>query len=254
MDKAGILSIFFFFLPAFTAFPQALALDEEKTFLLEDFEPAESKSLIERRWEVRQEDVLTPDCDCSGWLVPAIRNFEETTVLRLAYRPPATCAYSLKFKKADFSDWTDLNIHIKGDRFSGFPDTFEIQLSEGAFSANRKLSGITASWQKIAVPLDSFKKELRGCGQVDALKIIFKGSPLNNKEAILYIDDISFSGSESSRRLLSGYIDRGNRYCESGFYEAAIAEYKKVLRRAPGNIFAHTNLGVAYTKQQKYWI
>ncbi len=277
------------------SFNQDIAMAREEIFFLENFESAGNNSFLECQQGIWQEGSISGSAsNYQAWRVLETRSLKKTTVLRLAC--PVRSAdfkaggYFFKFEKTDLSKFSNLNFYVKGDRWDGFPDDFEIQLRAEGQLASRRIAGITASWQKITVPLDSFKQVLGSSKEIDSLRIVFDNSSPDSKEGIIYIDDIFFSIDLSDQQLVDDHIDRGkstdfsdaelsdaefsdaefsdaefsdqqlvndhinkgNSYCDLNKYEAGIKEYKQALTLDPNNVYARTNLGLTYLKQQKY--
>ncbi len=267
MKRLLLLSLYVLIMTIVASFSQDIALAREEIFFLENFESPGNNSSIKCQQGIWQEGSISGSAsNYQAWRVPETRFLKKTTVLRLACPIRSagfkTGGYFFKFKKTDLSKFNNLNFYVKGDRWDGFPDNFEIQLRAEGHLASRRIAGITASWQKITVPLASFKQTLGSSKEIDSLRIVFDVSSPDSKEGIIYIDDIFFSTDLSDQQLVSvdlsdqqlvnDYINRGNSYCDLNKYEAGIKEYKQALKLDPNNVYARTNLGLTYLKQQKY--
>jgi len=257
MKNLFLLSLYVLVMTIAASFNQDIALAREEIFFLENFESAGNNSSVECQQGIWQEGSISGSApNYQAWLVLETRSLKKTTVLRLAC--PVRSAgfkaggYFFKFEKTDLSKFSNLNFYVKGDRWDGFPDDFEIQLRAEGQLASRRIAGITASWQKITVPLDSFKQVLGSSKEIDSLRIVFDASSPDSKKGIIYIDDIFFSTDLSDQQLVDDHIDKGNSYCDLNKYEAGIKEYKQALKLDPNNVYARTNLGLTYLKQQKY--
>jgi len=257
MKRLLLISLYLLVMTIVAGFSQGIALAREEVFFLEDFESAGGSSSVECQQGIWQEGSVSGSAsNYQAWRVPETRSLKKTTVLRLACpRRSAdfkTGGYFFKFEKTDLSKFNNLNFYVKGDRWDGFPDDFEIQLRADGHLASRRIAGITASWQKITVPLANFEQVLGSSKEIDSLRIVFDASSPDSKEGIIYIDDIFFSTDLSDQQLVNDYINRGNSYCDLNKYEAGIKEYKQALRLDPNNVYARTNLGLTYLRQQKY--
>ena len=275
MKKPLLLLLCVLVMTIAASFNQDIALAREEIFFLENFESAGSNSSVECQQGIWQEGSISDSAsNYQAWRVLETRSLKKTTVLRLAC--PIRSAgfkaggYFFKFEKTNLSKFSNLNFYVKGDRWDGFPDDFEIQLRAEGYLASRRIAGITAAWQKITIPLDSFKQVLGSSKEIDSLRIVFDASSPDSKEGIIYIDDIFFSadlsdqqlvddhtgrGSStglSDQQLVNDHINKGNNYCDLNEYEAGIKEYKQALTLDPNNVYARTNLGLTYLKQQKY--
>ena len=267
MKKPILLSLCVLVMAIAVSFNQDIALAREEIFFLENFESAENNSSVGCQQGIWQEGSISGSAsNYQAWRVLETRSLKKTTVLRLVCPVRSVGfkagGYFFKFEKTDLSKFSDLSFYVKGDRWDGFPDDFEIQLRAEGHLASRRIAGITASWQKITVPLASFKQVLGGSKEIDSLRIVFDASSPDSKEGIIYIDDIFFSADLSDQQLVSvdlsdqqlvdDYINRGNSYCDLNKYEAGIKEYNQALKLNPNNVYARTNLGLTYLKQQKY--
>ena len=257
MRSLLLLSLSVLVMTIFAGFSQDIALAREEMFFLEDFESAGSSSSINCQQGIWQEGNISASAsNYQAWRVPETRSLKKTTVLRLAC--PISSAdfksggYFFKFKKTDLSKFNSLNFYVKGDRWDGFPDDFEIQLQANGHLVSRRIGNITTSWQKITVALASLNQALDSHKEIDSLRIVFDASSPNNKKGVIYIDDIFFSGGISNQQLVNSYINKGNSYCDEDKYEAGIKAYRQALKLNPNNVYARTNLGLTYLKQQKY--
>ncbi|MCK4828095.1 tetratricopeptide repeat protein [bacterium] len=257
MKRLFLLSLYVLVVTVVASFSQDIATAREEIFFLEDFESAGGSSSVKPQQGIWQEGSVSGSAsNYRAWRIPEVRFLKRTTVLRLACHGHSTDfktgGYFFKFEKTDLSKFNNLNFYVKGDRWDGFPDDFEIQLQAEGYLASRGISGITTSWQKITVPLASFKQVAGGSKEIDSLRIIFDASSPGSKEGVIYIDDIFFSADLSAQQSVDDYINKGNSYCDLDEYEAGVKEYKQALKLDPNNVYARTNLGLTYLKQQKY--
>ncbi len=257
MKRLLLLSLYLLVVTVVASFSQDIAMAREEIFFLEDFESAGGSSSVESQQGIWQEGSVSGSAsNYQAWRIPTVRFLKKTTVLRLACPAHSadfkTGGYFFKFEKIDLSKFDNLNFYVKGDRWDGFPDDFEIQLQAEGHLASKGISGITASWQKITIPLASFKQVAGSSKVIDSLRIIFDASSPGSKKGVIYIDDIFFSAGLSGQQSVYDYINKGNSYCDLNEYEAGVKEYKQALKLDPNNIYARTNLGLTYLKQQKY--
>ncbi len=257
MKRSLLLSLYVLVMTIFTSFSQDIALAREEIFFLEDFESAGDSFSMDCQQGIWQEGSISGSAsNYQAWRVPETRSLKKTTVLRLACPIRSadfkTGGYFFKFEKTDLSKFNNLNFYVKGDRWDGFPDDFEIQLRAEGRLASKRIAGITASWQKITVPLASFEQALGSSKEIDSLRIVFDASSPDSKDGIIYIDDIFFSTDLSEQQLVNDHINRGNSYCDLNEYGRGIEEYKQAIKLDPNNVYARTNLGLTYLRQQKY--
>jgi hypothetical protein len=104
---------------------------------------------------------------------------------------PAYNGFWTKLEGEDFSGYTTLNIYIKGDKAKGFTNKVKIELKDFQKTANTFLEGITDKWQKLSIPLESFKGiDLKSMNE---LVLVFDDVNSNPKVGSVLIDQVSVS-------------------------------------------------------------
>ena len=89
-----------------------------------------------------------------------------------------------------------MSMMIKGDPDQGFTTKFKVTLKNARGQRSScVLSGITDDWQLVSVPMQKFKASgaMRDLGNMVELDIAFDDMTVDNKNGILYIDEIKLS-------------------------------------------------------------
>jgi len=122
---------------------------------------------------------------------------QESHVIKITYdvatTGPAFNGIYVKLNGMDLAPYKEMSMLIKGDPDKGFTTKFKVELKNTRGQrATCVLDGITDSWQKLSIPLQKFKAagSLRDLSGMSEMDITFDDMTVDNKEGILYIDEI----------------------------------------------------------------
>lgn len=125
---------------------------------------------------------------------------QESHVIKITYdvatTGPAFNGVYIKLNRMDLTPYKKMSILIKGDPDKGFTTKFKIELkNKRGQRATYVLNGISDSWQQMNIPLEEFKAagSLRDLSGMSEMDITFDDMTVDNKEGILYIDEIKLS-------------------------------------------------------------
>jgi hypothetical protein len=128
---------------------------------------------------------------------------EESRVMKVTYdvstNGPAFNGFYIKLNDMDLTPYNSIAFLIKGDPARGFTTKFRIEIkNEKGERATYDLSGITDDWKMISIPL----QEARNPGSVtdwtcmSEMVFTFDDMTCDNKEGVLYIDNVMVSSKE----------------------------------------------------------
>lgn len=128
---------------------------------------------------------------------------EESHVMKISYdvaaNGPAFNGVYIKLNDTDLTPYDEMSMVIKGDAGKGFTTKFKLEMKN--YKGERVVyvvSGITAEWQKIVIPMQS----LKGLGSITdwtkmkEIVLTFDDMTCDYREGVLYIDDIAFSSKK----------------------------------------------------------
>jgi len=90
----------------------------------------------------------------------------------------------------DVCDYEYLVFYVKGDKNTGYTDTFWVTLRDPANFSKVRVTGITDEWQKIKIPKEDFT-DIYDWANVTEFIIVFNETA-TSEVGILYIDNIAF--------------------------------------------------------------
>lgn len=112
--------------------------------------------------------------------------------LRYDVDSPKGCynGFWMRTSDVDATDYTTLNIYVKGDKEAGYPSEIKLELKD----RNRKagtytLKGITDKWKRFAIPLNSFRG-MEDKTHPDEFVIVFEDTKTRPKKGAIYVDQI----------------------------------------------------------------
>lgn len=112
--------------------------------------------------------------------------------LRYDVDSPKGCynGFWMRTSGIDATDYTTLNIYVKGDKEAGYPSEIKLELKD----RNRKagtytLKGITDKWKRFAIPLNSFRG-MEDKAHPDEFVIVFEDTKTRPKKGAIYVDQI----------------------------------------------------------------
>jgi len=126
--------------------------------------------------------------------ISAIKHGEEGFSLQIYYDVnspnPAFNGFWMKLNNLNASNYTTLNLWIKGDKLRGFTRIIKTELknSKGEIGTFY-IDNISDKWQEIIIPLKSFKG-LNDLTSLSEFTIVFEDTSATKKEGAIYIDDI----------------------------------------------------------------
>lgn len=128
---------------------------------------------------------------------------EESRVMKISYdvaaNGPAFNGIYIKLNDTDLTPYDEMDILIKGDPSKGFTTKFKLEMKN--FKGERVvylITGITADWQKIAIPMQGLKDlgSITDWTRMKEIVFTFDDMTCDYKEGVLYIDDIAFSSNK----------------------------------------------------------
>lgn len=117
--------------------------------------------------------------------------------LRLIYsvasNKPAFGGLWMQLKGLDASAFDTLSFRVKGDAALGFTTNFRVELKDVLDQTSRfEVSGISAQWQDISIPLDRFVG-MANRRKLKEFVIVIEDRSASAKQGVLYFDDIRFT-------------------------------------------------------------
>jgi hypothetical protein len=100
---------------------------------------------------------------------------------------------------ADLTEYDTLVFYVKGDAEEGFTSRFKVELKNNDGEIARfYFGGVTSAWQRVEQRLDSIRTNMGGplksYKSMSELTIVFEKEEVSNKDGVIYIDNIYFSG------------------------------------------------------------
>jgi hypothetical protein len=114
----------------------------------------------------------------------------------VAANGPALNGIYIKLNNLDLRPYKNLSMLIKGDAAKGFTTKFSIQLKNARGQRSScVLSGVTDDWQRLSIPLEQFKatRTMWDLSNMMELDIAFDDMTVDDKNGVLYIDEIRFT-------------------------------------------------------------
>ena len=115
---------------------------------------------------------------------------------KVATNGPAFNGFYIMLNHLDLTPYKNMSMMIKGDADYGFTTKFTITLTN---STGRRsscvLKGITSDWQLVSIPMQGFRASgtMRDMSSMLEMDITFDGMTVDNKNGILYVDEIKLS-------------------------------------------------------------
>ena len=112
---------------------------------------------------------------------------------------PAANGFWTKLERSDLSGYDRLVFQVKGDKEEGFTTRFKVELKNDRNEVGSYLvTGVTDSWQKIIIPFAEFRG-ITDWKRMTELVIVFDGRRVDEREGVIYLDNIYFSDGELLR-------------------------------------------------------
>ena len=128
------------------------------------------------------------------------KNAADNHVVKITYdvatNGPALNGFYIMLNKLDMRPYKELSMMIKGDADYGFTTKFKITLTNsGGQRSSYVLKGITGDWQLVAIPMQGFTASgtLRDMSRIVEMEITFDDMTVDDKNGILYVDEIKLS-------------------------------------------------------------
>jgi hypothetical protein len=104
---------------------------------------------------------------------------------------PAYNGFWMKLVDRDLRPYGKLVFYVKGDKEAGFTSKMKVELKNGSEVSPYYIDGITDAWQKIELPLKSFKR-ISDWSKMKELVLVFEDSQATVKSGVIYFDNVSF--------------------------------------------------------------
>ncbi|MDD4878862.1 MAG: hypothetical protein PHR22_00200 [Candidatus Omnitrophica bacterium] len=128
------------------------------------------------------------------------KNAADNHVVKITYDVATTGAalngFYIMLNKLDLTPYKKMSMMIKGDVDYGFTTKFKVTLTNsGGQRSSYVLKGITGDWQLVSIPMQGFRASgtMRDMGSMLEMDITFDDMTVDNKNGVLYVDEIKFS-------------------------------------------------------------
>ncbi len=177
--------------------PKPLKPGDPGTLLIADFDAWEEINNLGGLFGPWTRDPNDTDAGCRIEITDDDKWGNNGLSLRLIYDVESpTMAYNgmwMFLQEIDFSPYSYLVIHVRGDREAGFTPRFKIELKNKSKEVGRYVvTGITDQWQEFVIPL----RRIKGLQNYAAMKefvITFDDMRCSPKMGEIYLDDIYLS-------------------------------------------------------------
>ena len=105
---------------------------------------------------------------------------------------PAYNGFWMKLVDRDLRPYSKLVFWVKGDKEAGFTAKMKIELKNGSEVSPYYIDNITDQWQKIELPLKSFKR-ITDWSKMKELVLVFEDAQATVKSGVIYFDDVAFA-------------------------------------------------------------
>jgi len=90
----------------------------------------------------------------------------------------------------DASDYTTLNMYVRGDKEAGYPKSLKIEVKDGRRNKGSfVIKGITDKWKKFVIPFNRFRG-VKSWSNISEFVVVFEGAETKPRQGIVYIDHI----------------------------------------------------------------
>jgi len=104
---------------------------------------------------------------------------------------PAYNGFWMKLMGCDLRPYNKLVFWIKGDKEAGYTTKLKVELKNSTEVSPYYIDSITEEWQKIELPLKSFKR-ISDWSKMKEFVLVFEDNQATARSGIIYLDDISF--------------------------------------------------------------
>jgi hypothetical protein len=176
---------------------KVLPFGEKGTLMIADFDAWEEINNLGGLFGPWTRDPNDTTAGCRIEITDDDRWGDNGLSIRLIYDVESpTLAYNgmwMFLQEIDFSPYSYLIMHVRGDREAGFTPRFKIELKNKAKEVGRYvITGITDQWQEIVIPLRRVKG-MQNFNSMKELVFTFDDMRCSPKIGEIYVDDIYLS-------------------------------------------------------------